>query len=90
MQPYPIAIYIDAGLVRMGNQGIGQFLLCAIFKISQKTKSFFVEIVNRSFADRHINLICKMILYPVIWNQLILGHIHRMGFKSPIRIGPPW
>ena len=38
----------------------------------------FVEIADRAVADRNLQLVLKMILNPIVWDQLVLGHVHRV------------
>jgi len=81
MQPMCFATDIDARFIRICQIWSGQLIFDSIFKISQRLEGFFVKIENRSFTDRYMKLIGKIILYSVIRDKLKLWHIDRMRFE---------
>ena len=72
MKPAPDSSYVDTGFIRMGHIRGCQLMFCPLFKVAQKFKGFFVKIENRTLTDRYMKLVGKIILYPVVWNQLEL------------------
>jgi hypothetical protein len=72
MQPVPFATDIDAGFIGMCQIRSGQLIFDPIFKIYQRPESFFVKIENRSFTDRYMKLIGKIVLYSVMRDKLKL------------------
>ena len=68
----PFAADIDPRLICMNQSGSGQRGFGSVFKVSQQLVGLFVEIENRSFADRYLELIRKVILDAVIGHKLKL------------------
>jgi hypothetical protein len=62
--------------VRAGKPG-----LCPLLEGRQPFIGFFVEVEDRARTDRNMHLILEVIAYPIIGNQLVLGHIDGIGLQ---------
>ena len=70
MQPVAFATDIDAGLIGMRHLRASQLILGPDFKARQQLKGLLVEIEDRTLTDWYLKLVGKIILDPLIGQQL--------------------
>jgi hypothetical protein len=62
MQPVTFAIDVNPRFIGMIDIGLSQLIFGCLFKRSQLCKGLMVEIIQRAFTERHVQLIGKVFL----------------------------
>lgn len=60
---------------------MGKLMLHPLLKGFQPMIRLLIKVEDRAHTDRNLHLILKVIADPVIGNQLVLGHINRIGLQ---------
>ena len=89
MQPVAFSANVDAGLIGMHEIRVGKLALRPLPEGGQPLIGLFVEVEHRARTDRDVHLILKVIPDSIIGEQLVLGHIDRIGLETQTILNRP-
>ena len=81
MQPVALSADVDTRLIDMHEIRLSKLGLRPLPEGIQSRIGFFVEVEHRSRTDRNLHLILEVVPDSIIGNQLVLGHIDRIGLQ---------
>lgn len=84
MQPQALAVHVDTGFIGMQDIRARQLISGDTLEVLQALECLSVEVVDRAATHRDLHLFRKVVLDPVVRDQLELGHIDRMR----LQVGP--